>query len=141
MQFVLALSALIAAGVAVAFAVDWYGVYEETHGPLMPLLIGGAIVIAPVTAFFVWANGATERQHARFTRQDVQSAVENCLDMHGTDHDEWDLFLGFPINDPYLESVRQRCIQLWDADGPEPVDARLRRELEKILQELRHQRP
>jgi hypothetical protein len=133
-QFVLALTALIAAGFAVAIGVDWYGVYAETHGPFMPLLIGGTVLIASVTAFFVWANGATERQHARFAAEDVQSAVENCLDLHGDDHDEWDLFLGWPIDDPYLESVRQRCIQIRDA---EPVEARLRQELEEILQELR----
>ena len=122
-QFVLALTALIAAGVAVAIGVIAYGEYTETHGPFMPLLIGGAVLIASVTAFFVWTNGATERQHARFTAEDVQSAVENCLDLHGDDHDEWDLFLGWPIDDPYLESVRQRCIRLWDEDGPEPVDS------------------
>lgn len=134
----LALSALVAAGIAVAFGVDWYGVYEETHGPFMPLLIGGAVLIASVAVFFVCANGATERQHAPFTAEDVQSAVENCLDLHGDDHDEWDLFLGWPIDDPYLESVRQRCIRIWDQDDvPEPVGGRLRQELEEILQELR----
>ena len=52
-------------------------------------------------------------------------------------HDEWDLFLAWPIDDPYLESVRQRCIRVCDEDGPEPVEARLRQELEEILQELR----
>ena len=141
-QFVLALTALIAAGVAVAIGVDWYGQYAETHGPFMPLLIGGAVLIASVTAFFACANGATERQHARFTAEDVQSALENCLDLHGDDHDEWDLFLGFPIDDPYLESVRQRCIRTWDQDDvSEPVAGRLCEELEKILQELRSRVP
>jgi hypothetical protein len=105
----------------------------------MPLLIGAAVVISFAIAFFVRGNGETaiRRQHARFTSQDVRSAVENCLDLDGTDHDEWDLFLGFPIDDPYLESVRQRCIRIWDEDGPEPVETRFRRELEEILQELR----
>jgi hypothetical protein len=139
-QFVRALSALIAAGFAVALGVDWYGQYAETHSDaFLPLLIGAAVLLSFIIAFFVWGNGETaiRREHARFTREDVQSAVENCLDQHGTDHDEWDLFLGFPIDDPYLESVRQRCIRVWDEDGPEPVEARLRRELEAILQELR----
>lgn len=136
-QFVLALTSLIAAGFAVAIAVDWSLEYAETHGPFLPLLIGVAVLIASVTAFFMWANGATERQHARFTAEDVQSAVENCLDLHGDDHDEWDLFLGMPIDDPYLESVRQRCIRIWDEHDPEPVSMVLRDELEKIRQELR----
>ena len=138
-QFVLSLTALIAAGVAMAIGVNWYGEYTETHGPFVPLLIGGAVLIASVTAFFLWTNGAVERQHARFTADDVQSALENCLDLHGDDHDEWDLFLGLSIDDPYLESVRQRCIRIWDELGPEPVGPRLRRELEEILQELRQQ--
>jgi hypothetical protein len=133
-QFVLALTALIAAGLAAAIGVDWYGVYAETHGPLLPLLIGGAVLIASVTAFFVWANGATKRQHARVAAEDVQSAIENCLCLHDTDHDEWDLFLAYPIADSYLESVRQRCIQIWDA---EPVEPRLRQQLDEILRELR----
>jgi hypothetical protein len=139
-QFVLALTVLIAAGFAVAIAVDWYGQYAETHSDaVMPLLIGAVVLISFVIAFLVWGNGETaiRREHARFTCEDVQSAVENCLDLHGIDHDEWDLFLGFPIDDPYLESVRQRCIRVWDEDGPEPVEARSRREVEEILQELR----
>lgn len=139
MQFVLALSALIAAGIAVAFGMDWYGAYADTHSDAsMPLLVGAAVLIPLGIAFFAWANGATRREHARFAREDVQSAVENCLGLHGTDHDEWDLFLASPIDDPYLESIRQRCIQAWDEeDDPERADARLRRELERILQELR----
>ena len=140
-QFVLALSALIAAGFAVAIGVDSYGEYAETHsGAFMPLLIGAAVLISFVIAFFVWGDEETamRREHARFTREDVQSAVENCLGLHGSDHDEWDLFLGFAIDDPYLESVRQRCIRVWDEeDEVEPVGASLRRELEEILQELR----
>jgi hypothetical protein len=138
-QFVLALSALIAAGFAVAIGVISYGEYAETHSDaFMPLLIGAAVLISFVIAFFVWGNGnaVMRREHARFTREDAQSAVENCLDPHGIDHDEWDLFLGFPVDDPYLESIRQRCIRVWDEDGPEPVAPRLRRELEEILREL-----
>jgi hypothetical protein len=136
-QFVLALTALIAAGLSMAIAVNWYKEYAETQGPFMPLLIGVAVLIASVTAFFIWDNGATQRQHARFTPEDVQSAVENCLDLHGDDHDEWDLFLWLPIDDPYLESVRQRCIRIWDEHDPEPVSMGLRDELENIRQELR----
>lgn len=132
-----ALSALIAAGFAVAIGVDWYGVYAETHGPFMPLVIGAAFLISSGVAFFAWANGAAQRQHAGFTAEDVQSAIENCLDLHADDDDEWDLFLGFSIDDPYLESVRQRCIRMWDERGPEPVSPSVRDELEKMRQELR----
>jgi hypothetical protein len=108
------------------------------HGLFISLLSGGAVLIASVIAFFARGNAAMRREHARFTTEDVQSAVENCLDLHDAlDHDEWDLFLAWPIDDRYLESVRQRCIRVWDEDGPEPVEPRLRRTLEEILQELR----
>jgi hypothetical protein len=113
-------------------------VYEEAHGPFVPLPIGGAMLIASVTALFAWTSGTTRRQHARFAAEGIQSAVENCLDLDdGVDHDEWDLFLASPIDDLHLESVRQRCIQVWEENGPGPVEARLRQELEKIHQELR----
>jgi hypothetical protein len=101
------------------------------------LLIGGAVLISAVIAFFAWDNAATRRHHARFTREDVLSAVENCLGVHGDSHDEWDLFLGWLIDDAYLESVRQRCLRAWDEHGPEPVGPRLRTELETIARELR----
>src|SRR5215510_16150357 len=102
-QFVLALTALIAAGLALAIGVMWYGEYAETHGPFMLRLIGGAVLVASVTAFWIWENGAgrrQQRQHARFTAEDVQSAVENCLDPHNADdHLEWYLFLEWPVDD------------------------------------------
>jgi hypothetical protein len=51
-------------------------------------LIGAAVLISFVIAFFAWAKVSTRRQHAGFTREDVQSAVENCLDLHGDTHDD-----------------------------------------------------
>ena len=126
-----------------AIGVDWYGQYAETHGPFMPLLIGGAVLIASVTAFFACANGATERQHARFTPEDVQSALENCLDLHGDDHDEsgtssW----GSPSMTHTWNRFASAVSRSWDPDDvSEPVAGRLREELEKILQELRSRVP
>jgi hypothetical protein len=55
-QFVLALTALIGIGFVVAVGIIWEGEYEETHGAFMPLLIGGAVVIASFTAFLLWRN-------------------------------------------------------------------------------------
>jgi hypothetical protein len=105
------------------------------------LRIGAAVLTALVIAFFAWERAATRRRHARLTREEVHSAVENCLGMHGDTHDEWDLFLSWPIDDSYLESVRQRCLEAWNEHGPEPVGTRLRLELEQILQELRRRAP
>src|SRR5262245_58866385 len=64
-----------------------------------------------VFCFFCWANRQTKKQHAAFTKRDVIAAIENVLSPDGY-HDEWDLFLSWPIGDSYLESVRQRCIAI-----------------------------
>src|SRR3954464_15186002 len=109
--------------------------------PSFMMLIGAAVLISFVIAFFAWDRAATRRRHARLAREEVQSAVENCLGRHGETHDEWDLFLAWPIDDPYLESVRQRCLQAWNEHGPEPVGTRLRLELEQIVEELRGRVP
>jgi uncharacterized membrane protein len=66
-----------------------------------------ALLVIAVICFFVWANRQTKRQHAAFTKSDVIAAIENVLS--DGYHDEWDLFLAWPIGDSYLESVRQRC--------------------------------
>lgn len=75
------------------------------HWVLMIILSVVAVVV-----FFAWANHRTKREHATFTRGDVVAAIENVLS--DGYHDEWDLFLAWPIGDPYLESVRQRCIAI-----------------------------
>ena len=69
-----------------------------------------ALIVVAVFSFFGWANHQTKRQHAAFTKSNVIAAIENVLS--DGYHDEWDLFLAWPIGDPYLESVRQRCIAI-----------------------------
>ncbi len=69
-----------------------------------------AILVVAVFSFFGWANRQTKKQHAAFTKNDVVAAIENVLS--GGYHDEWDLFLAWPIGDSYLESVRRRCIAI-----------------------------
>jgi hypothetical protein len=70
-------------------------------------LIG--IVLAAVAGFFAWANVQSRRAHGRSTRSDVEAALEEFVSPDSTYHDTWDLFLSSPIDDPYLESIRQRC--------------------------------
>jgi hypothetical protein len=52
-----------------------------------------------------------KRQHAKFGHAQVESALEDVLTQHSRVED-WNLFLAWPINDPYLESVRQRCLRI-----------------------------
>jgi hypothetical protein len=64
----------------VLIAVIWHGEYAETHSSaFMPLLTGAVVLASFVMALFLCRNGETaiRRQHARFTPEDVQSAVEN----------------------------------------------------------------
>ena len=75
--------------------------------PMYWIPVASLLVLA-VLSFFAWSNHQAKRQHAGFTKDDVRAAIENVLS--GDSHDEWDLFLAWPIGDPYLESVRQRCI-------------------------------
>lgn len=66
--------------------------------------------IAGSAGFLIWANYKTRKQHERFTKSDVVAALENVISSNPSNHDEWDLFLSWPIRDQYLESLRQRCL-------------------------------
>ena len=67
------------------------------------------VLVALVAGFFAWANAQTRRAHAKFTLRDVEIALEEFVSPDSTYHDTWDLFCAWPIDDPHLESIRQRC--------------------------------
>jgi len=101
-----------------------------------------ALLIVVIIAFFCWANYRTKREHATFTKNDVISAIENVLGLGNDDYrDEWDLFLNWPIEDPYLESVRQRCIAISakysDVEEGKDIASSGEAELHLILEELK----
>ena len=81
-----------------------------------------AIVIAAagIVAFFAWANRQTAKAHARFTQNDVEIALAELLDPQAHDHDTWDLFLAWPIDDPHLEAIRQECLKICRECPPVP---------------------
>jgi hypothetical protein len=55
----------------------------------------------------------------RLTKQDVEDALRNVLDLDGSDtHDTFDLFLSRPIEDPILEAIRTECLAVCLADRP-----------------------
>ena len=68
------------------------------------------IFVIGVCGFFWWANHRTRKEHATFAKEDVISAIENVLS-NGR-HDQWDLFLAWPIDDSYLEGVRHQCLAI-----------------------------
>jgi len=74
----------------------------------MTWIVTVSLIAVFTGAFFWWANSQTKKQHAAFTRDDVVKAIESVFT--NDSHDEWDLFLAWPIKDPPLESVRQKCL-------------------------------
>jgi hypothetical protein len=84
------------------------------------LWMAAFIAATGLVAFFTWANRQTAKAHARFGLRDVEMALVELLDPHARDHDTWDLFLGCPINDPYLESIRVECLRICQECPPVP---------------------
>lgn len=76
------------------------------------LLMAALAAAVGIVVFFAWANRQTAKAHARFTPKDVEIALTELLDPQAHDHDTWDLFLAWPINDPYLESIRLECLRI-----------------------------
>jgi hypothetical protein len=77
------------------------------------------LIVAAVVGFFTWANVRTKHAHARSTRTDVEQALEELVSPDSTYLDTWDLFIAWPIDDPYLESIRQRCLRVVEECTPE----------------------
>lgn len=104
----------------------------------MTVIVISLLIIGAV-AFFVWADHRGDVIHAKFTKDDVIPALECMLD-DKCSHDEFDLFLGRRIDDPNLESIRQRCLSLCQKypGGPgEDIAREGKEEIKKILKELR----
>jgi hypothetical protein len=76
--------------------------------------------VASLATFVAWFGRGTAKAHASFAPEDVEAALSELLDPQAVSHDGWDLFLGFPINDPYLESIRQECIAICRECPPAP---------------------
>jgi len=91
------------------------------------------VLLAAVAGFFAWANSQTRPAYARSTRSDVEEALKEFVSPTSADHDQWDLFLGWPIDDPYLESIRQRC----QAFAGHDADPAAKDHVRAILAELR----
>ena len=74
------------------------------------------IIVVTATIFlalpFVLANLLTKRRHFAFTKDDVVGAIENVLSNIDETHDQWDMFLSWPIRDHELESIRQKCLTI-----------------------------
>ena len=106
----------------------------------MSLWAGVIAAAAGIVLFFAWANRQTAKAHARFTPNDVETALAEVLDPKAHDHDTWDLFLAWPINDPYLESLRLECLRICQECPPVPgkdINEEGEKRVAALLAELR----
>lgn len=76
------------------------------------MLLTTSLIIVALVVFFTWAGREGKAQHAKFGKSDVISALNNLISDESTDHDEFDMFISWTIDDPYLESIRQRVIEI-----------------------------
>ena len=101
------------------------------------------LLIAGVAVIFIAGNRTTALAHSRFTESDVEDALDEVVSPDSEYHDAWDLFLSWPIGDPELESVRQRCLEIVKNDSPPPgrdISYGAEREVRALLRELRNRR-
>jgi hypothetical protein len=103
----------------------------------MDWAVGFLVVIGGLVLFFTWANRMTAKSHARFTPKDVEAALVEFVSPESRYHDDWDLFLSWPIDDPRLESIRQECVRIAVGSSDERDREAVRR-VEEILVQLRH---
>jgi len=98
------------------------------------------LIAVSVVGFFVWANQKTKKTHARFKLSDVVDALEDFISPNSY-HDDWDLFLRWPIDDLYLESIRERCLRVVQDCPPETATEEISKngleQIHSILEELR----
>ena len=95
--------------------------------------IGGLLLLC------LWSGRRARQQHALLTRQDVVAALAEATDNEAR-HDRWDDFLSWPITDAYLESVRQRALQIAHASAEEPgrdLSVAATKQLQALLSEVR----
>lgn len=70
------------------------------------------VPIAGIALLFFWGNMRTARVHGRFRPKDVEEALAELVSPDSEYFDAWDLFLAWPIDDPDLELIRQRCLAI-----------------------------
>ena len=93
-------------------------------GLVLGLVLWGLFVLWMVKRFFPDDGGIDRSKH------DVADTIHAMIDGNSQDW-AWDDFPTIPIQDPYLDGIRERCAHLWqeyppdrEADycGPEGVE-------------------
>ena len=100
-----------------------------------PLVLAAAVVATVL--FFAWARRRTVKAHARFGREDVEAVLAQIISPETKCSDDWDLFLSWRIDDPYLESIRQECLRI-DRESQSPFDTEAVAKISALLARVRH---
>jgi hypothetical protein len=103
-------------------------------------IAGLAAITAVVIAIFILGSRTTALHHARFTPAEIEEILLAVVSPESDYHDAWHVFLSWPIGDDYLESIRQRCLTIVEADAPMPgrdLSPGAEREVRALLAELR----
>jgi hypothetical protein len=103
------------------------------------ILITVSVIFIAVLTFFLWAGNQARVRHAKFEKKDVISALCNLISEDSVSHDEFDLFVGHPILDPYLEAVRQRALDICRKHPGKPnqdISEAGANEIAKLIEEL-----
>jgi hypothetical protein len=83
--------------------------------PSLMAIMGAVVAIALLG---LWSNRSAKRHRARSTAEDVVASIEVLWDDGSMD--AWELFLKYALDDPYLESVRQRCRTIYEKHDAQP---------------------
>jgi hypothetical protein len=104
---------------------------------------GGALVLVFVAGgavFLARGQQETRRRHASLGPAEVKAALQCVLD-DTQYHDAFDLFLAWPIDDPYLESIRTQCCEIVRTSPPprraEDVSESCKDQIRALLVDLR----
>ncbi len=101
------------------------------------LLILIAIAIVLLLCYF--SGRRVRENHAFLSISEAVAALEEAVD-NGAGHDRFDDFISWPINDPYMEAIRLRALQITLDAVEEPgrdLSVAATEQLQLLLSELR----
>jgi len=99
-----------------------------------------SIVVLSVLSWLWWHTRQARSKAVNLSRSQVAAALENLISVEPCLHDEFDMFISRPIVDPYLESVRQRALEIAKrnpGNNRQDISDKGAQEIERLLSEFR----
>lgn len=108
----------------------------------MNIILILSVIALALVILFVFGHRKTRAKHAVFDKKDIISALENLISKDAQDHDEFDLFRAWPIDNPYLESIRQRAseiyIQYHETNSGRDINQEGAEQIQKLIEEVKN---